>query len=194
MACGIVEGVGTEHGDEHGFEAIGDAAQGPAMTVPLGAQACVVVRAARIPAQCALCPLMAGVAQILVTRIAHEDGQFVAAAAGDRSDAGAGAQCAIVSGGQGLSGFGEQSGRHEIPCARQGEEDLEVAVLAPGGRGARHGGQLLAAEQLGQALLALAALAVQHPRLFEQEVLAPAIFVSGLPEMIVSGGKPCGRS
>ena len=49
MARGIVQRAGAEHGDEHRLQAIGDAAQSPAMTVLLGPQGSVALLAAWIP-------------------------------------------------------------------------------------------------------------------------------------------------
>src|SRR5574337_401490 len=63
MTCGIEQRVGAKHGDEHGLEAISDATQCPTVALAAGAQTGIVLLAARIPANRALGPVVAGVAQ-----------------------------------------------------------------------------------------------------------------------------------
>jgi hypothetical protein len=86
-ASRIVEGLRAEHGDEDGQEPIADAPQGAAMAAAAGAEPGVEGGADEIVLDRRLGPVVEGVAQPRIARVAHRHQAPSATFLGDRSAA-----------------------------------------------------------------------------------------------------------
>src|SRR3990172_6957061 len=129
MAVGIEEGPVGEHGAGDGQEAVADAAKGAAMAVAASTQGGVAAPADGIMLDRDAGPVVDGVAEAALEGQAPDDEALVAAAAGNGSDAGQGAQGAIVSLFERLVGLGEQRGEDDPSDPGQGAQDRRVTRL-----------------------------------------------------------------
>src|SRR6266566_1996188 len=127
----VVESLVTEHCNEQGEEAIGDAAQGAAVAVTDLSQGLVVVFGPGIALGADAGPVVEGIAEAVVTAIASADGKAFAALTGHRRDTSEGAQSMVVSLGKKLGSFGEHRGGDDSSDPWQRQKDFDVAMLAP---------------------------------------------------------------
>src|SRR6266566_4850071 len=127
----VVESLVTEHCNEQGEEAIGDASEGAAVAVTELSQGLVVVFGPGIALGADAGPVVEGVAQAVVTTVASADGPTFAALTGHWRDTAEGAQSVVISLGKKLRSFGEHRGGDDSSDPWQRQKDGDVAMLAP---------------------------------------------------------------
>ena len=127
-AVGVIDRLRFQHRDEYAQEAIDDPAQRPSVTVAPSAELLVVGPTVGIVADSGPSPVVYGVAQPVVTGIAHLDAAVLTALLGHGGDARVGAQGVVVSLRQELRGLGEHRGGDDSPDSRQGPEDRHVTM------------------------------------------------------------------
>ena len=120
----------TEERHQNPQEAIGNASQGATVRVPPRSKSLVVRTTRGIGLRANAGPMVPGIAQPEITRIAHRDGAAASALFRHRRDAHGAAQDVIGSIDQRLRGLGEHSGGDASPDSWHGADDSDVRMLA----------------------------------------------------------------
>src|SRR5262249_42105043 len=130
LVIGVEQDLPLEQGAQDRQQAVADATQGTPMAVSALAQRRVLPAAGGIMLNGDPCPVIDGFLQALVAGMSPDDDAALAAAAGDRGDAGQHPQGVVVSSPQRLCDLGEQRGDVDPSEPWTGTQDRNVALLA----------------------------------------------------------------
>jgi integrase len=125
---GVVERAAREHGDENPERTVGHASKRPGVTMTLAPQAVVVSATNGVALHTRAGPVIEGVAQARVARVAHADAHPRTALPCHGGDAAVSAESLVVSLCQGSCGPGEHRGGDDSPHSRQRPKDRHVTV------------------------------------------------------------------
>src|SRR6185503_15126420 len=100
------------------------------MAMTFRAEVLIIMPRRDIQLDAVACPVIQGLSQARVTRVAHvHDGGPLATPLRDGRDAGVRAQPVIIASAHRGNGLGEHRGGHHSSYAWQGEENLDVTML-----------------------------------------------------------------
>lgn len=126
----VVERAAREHRDENPERAIRDASESTGVSMPLAPEAVVMGTTVRVILNTGASPVIEGVAQARIARVAHADAERLTALPRHRGDATVRPQSVVVSLCQRPRGLGEHRGGDDSPDSRQGPEDSRVTMLS----------------------------------------------------------------